>query len=107
MLTHIQHQTTNALFKKSGVQKQVLGLYKSFFRELKHKPLDQRDAFKTHIRQQFKDKKEVPRTEMRIIEHWLQFGKRQLKLFKSDTTMQMSFYVPQRKSTHHHHHHKK
>lgn len=105
---------TATAFKKSGVQKQILGLYKSFMRELKHKPLEQRNSFKIHIRQQFKDKKDVPRTEMRIIEHWLQFGKRQLKLFKSDSSMQMSFYSPDRKTItpptpphSNHHNHKK
>eukprot|EP00047_Mylnosiga_fluctuans_P006259 m.245901 g.245901 ORF g.245901 m.245901 type:complete len:80 (+) comp14833_c0_seq1:78-317(+) len=68
----------------SGLQRQVLGLYKQVQRAIRTKPQESQAAFLNYARTEFKtNAKDIKRTDVLHIEHLLRTGSKQLKLFKS------------------------
>lgn len=47
--------------RRSGVQKEVLSLYKSFMKEVKLKPKESQDQIREVIRKKFRDNMSIPR----------------------------------------------
>ena len=54
---------------KSGVQRQVLLLYKDFLKEISLKEFDSQKRFKEYIRSEFKRNLEIPKNEFNTIEY--------------------------------------
>jgi succinate dehydrogenase assembly factor 1 len=83
-------------FRRSGVQRQVLKLYKDIVREIQRKPAKTQPELLVFARHQFKSRSSIPRMEMRVIEHWMQYGKRQLKSLKATDDITVTFFKPDR-----------
>lgn len=66
----------------SGLQKQVLGLYRSFLRAVATKPVDQRPNLYAHIRKQFDKDKTLRRMQINKIEHLIRQGEKKLRMIK-------------------------
>ena len=68
--------------RRSQVQKQVLSLYRSFLREAADKP-----GVRSHIQNEFRKNKSIPKTNITMVEYLIRRGKKQLKdLQKSQIT---------------------
>jgi len=75
--------------KASGVQREVLSLYRQFLRAAKEK----QDSASTLavIRMKFREKSKIPKTNLEAIEYHLERGYRQLNKFKNPNTSSMKF----------------
>ena len=62
----------------SGLQQQVLRLYRQFLEVARYKP-----GVADHVRKQFKANSTIPRTDLVRIEHLVRQGERQLRMLKS------------------------
>lgn len=68
----------------SGLQLQVLGLYRTFLRTVRTKPEGSRARFKEAIREGFKKQaRAVGPREVSVVEHLLRRGRAQLETLKS------------------------
>lgn len=63
----------------SGLQLQVLALYRSFMRLAKTKPQQDRSDFVALVRSEFRERSGLPRTDRHAIEYFLRRGRRQLE----------------------------
>mmetsp|Transcript_11708 Transcript_11708/g.21420 ORF Transcript_11708/g.21420 Transcript_11708/m.21420 type:complete len:87 (+) Transcript_11708:114-374(+) len=81
--------------KLSGVQRQVLGLYASFIRAAKTKPIDEQAQWIETIRQGFREGGSVKRNNFKKIEWLLRQGKKKLEQFENTS---MKRIVPGQKS---------
>eukprot|EP00038_Savillea_parva_P021776 m.36024 g.36024 ORF g.36024 m.36024 type:complete len:95 (-) comp5352_c1_seq1:455-739(-) len=68
----------------SGIQKQVLGLYRSMLRAVLTKPQDGHAVWLNHIRSEFDKSSHLSRGDVTAIEHRLRIGNRQLKLIQQE-----------------------
>ncbi|KAH8554984.1 hypothetical protein BGW37DRAFT_219178 [Umbelopsis sp. PMI_123] len=68
--------------RRSGLQQDVINLYRACFRAARQKPLENRQHFYTFIRQQFRQH-ELKRNDFATIEYMLRRGKRQLETYSS------------------------
>ena len=73
--------------RHSKLQLQVLNLYKQFLRVSTEKP-----GTSDHIRSQFKQNAQIPKTDIMKIEYMLRRGKRQLELLKSSSVTRMAIF---------------
>eukprot|EP00035_Acanthoeca_spectabilis_P036782 m.41671 g.41671 ORF g.41671 m.41671 type:complete len:98 (-) comp8243_c0_seq1:299-592(-) len=83
----------------SGIQKQVLGLYRSMLRAVNTKPLDGQNAWREHIRSEFDKWKGLSRGNVTVIEHRLRLGSRQLKLVEQPNVPYITVKTVTRPST--------
>lgn len=67
----------------SGLQKQVLALYRDCLKEAAKKPPDARDNFKTFARNEFKQNVLLDKKDFSAIEYLLRKGQRQLEIYSS------------------------
>ncbi|XP_034975251.1 succinate dehydrogenase assembly factor 1, mitochondrial [Zootoca vivipara] len=74
--------------RHSKLQKQVLGLYRSFLRAGKDKP-----GFLPRIQAEFRKNAQIPRTDVMIIEYLVRRGQRQLEQLRDAHTKQMGAFV--------------
>lgn len=78
----------SSLSKLSGMQKQVLGLYRSFLRVARLKTPEERRRIESTISNQFRlNAKNVDRKNFLYIEYLLRQGKKQLEQLKSPDTV--------------------
>jgi len=82
--------------KASGVQREVLNLYRKFLRAAKEKPESERNSTLLVVRQKFREKSMIPRTNMESIEFHLEQGYRQLNQLKRPQVSSMSFVTIKR-----------
>ena len=68
---------------KSGLQKQVLDLYKRFLIEIPKKPIENRANFKLVVKSQFKKDSKLAKTEFEAIEYLIRKGEKQLTILKN------------------------
>ncbi|OIT22926.1 PREDICTED: succinate dehydrogenase assembly factor 1, mitochondrial-like [Nicotiana attenuata] len=74
----------------SGMQKQVLALYRGFLRAARSKPVEERRQIESIVSAEFhKNSKQVDRKNF-IIEYILRRGKKQLDQLKSPDTVGLS-----------------
>jgi succinate dehydrogenase assembly factor 1 len=71
---------------KSGLQKRVLFLYKSFLKEVSRKPIESQENFKKMIKTQFRKDSKVSKNEFEAIEYLIRKGEKQLNLLKNPQT---------------------
>ncbi|KAF8952483.1 hypothetical protein BGZ46_003475 [Entomortierella lignicola] len=69
--------------RRSGLQQDVLNLYRQCFRAARLKPEANRSHFHEFIRMQFRKHSEVKQRDFSTIEYLLRTGKRQLAAYSS------------------------
>ncbi|OIT22925.1 PREDICTED: succinate dehydrogenase assembly factor 1, mitochondrial-like [Nicotiana attenuata] len=75
----------------SGMQKQVLALYRGFLRAARSKPVEERRQIESIVSAEFhKNSKQVDRKNFIYIEYLLHRGKKQLDQLKSPDTVGLS-----------------
>ncbi|QKX62625.1 uncharacterized protein TRUGW13939_09786 [Talaromyces rugulosus] len=67
----------------SGLQREVLALYRQCLREIRKKPLDTRDKFRAYARSEFGKQLHVSKKDFATVEHLLRKGHRQLEMYSS------------------------
>ncbi|OJJ36763.1 hypothetical protein ASPWEDRAFT_107976 [Aspergillus wentii DTO 134E9] len=67
----------------SGLQREVLSLYRKCLRETRRKPMETRDNFKTYARAEFQKSLTVSKKDFNAIEYLLRKGYRQLEMYSS------------------------
>eukprot|EP01027_Heterolobosea_sp_BB2_P012228 GEZU01017737.1.p2 GENE.GEZU01017737.1~~GEZU01017737.1.p2 ORF type:complete len:146 (-),score=30.30 GEZU01017737.1:177-614(-) len=72
--------------RHSGLQKQVLSLYKSLLRAANTKEPEKREDLKTYIRSEFRQNMTLPKNEVMRIEWLVANGKNQLEILNSKQT---------------------
>ncbi|XP_022719829.1 succinate dehydrogenase assembly factor 1, mitochondrial [Durio zibethinus] len=79
--------------KLSGMQKQVLSLYRGFLRAARSKPTEDRRQIESIVSAEFqRNSKQVDRKNFLYIEYLLRRGKKQLDQLKSPDTMGLSAF---------------
>ncbi|KAF3578425.1 hypothetical protein DY000_02035648 [Brassica cretica] len=77
--------------KLSGMQKQVLSLYRGFLRAARSKPTEDRKRIETIVSTEFrKNSKEVDRKNFQYIEYLLRLGHKQLDQLQSPDMVSIS-----------------
>jgi hypothetical protein len=66
------------IIRHSGLQKEVLKLYRLFLQEVQKKKGtgEERNRLTTYIRNEFKQKATVSKRDIKRVEYWLSFGKK-------------------------------
>ncbi|BCR84987.1 succinate dehydrogenase assembly factor 1 [Aspergillus chevalieri] len=67
----------------SGLQRDVLSLYRKCLREIRRKPVESRDNFRTYARAEFQKNILVGKKDFTAIEYLLRKGHRQLEMYSS------------------------
>ncbi|KAI9503700.1 hypothetical protein GGI25_002712 [Coemansia spiralis] len=76
----------------SGLQKDVLRLYRDCLRAIKTKPEETQHRFRAFARQEFeKNIVSVKRTDVRAIEYMLRVGRRRMEQYMSPNVRDISF----------------
>ncbi|KAF3929088.1 hypothetical protein ABW20_dc0106377 [Dactylellina cionopaga] len=77
--------------RHTGIQREVLSLYRSCLRAVYRKPADSRNLFKTFVSQEFqKYALEVDRKDFDTIEFLLRKGRRQLEVYGDPNIKRMT-----------------
>ncbi|KAG0277893.1 hypothetical protein BGZ95_005125 [Linnemannia exigua] len=74
---------STAPVRRSGLQKDILNLYRQCFRAARLKPEANRPHFHAFIRMQFRKHSDVKQRDFSTIEYLLRTGKRQLKVYSA------------------------
>ncbi|EYE93493.1 succinate dehydrogenase assembly factor 1 [Aspergillus ruber CBS 135680] len=67
----------------SGLQRDVLSLYRKCLREIRKKPVESRDNFKAYTRAEFQKNIFIGKKDFTAIEYFLRKGQRQLEMYSS------------------------
>ncbi|KAL1972419.1 hypothetical protein VTN31DRAFT_6833 [Thermomyces dupontii] len=67
----------------SGLQREVLSLYRQCLREIRKKPIESRENFRAFARDQFRANLKLPKKDFATIEYLLRRGRRQLELYSA------------------------
>ncbi|KAJ5894403.1 hypothetical protein N7495_006094 [Penicillium taxi] len=67
----------------SGLQRDVLSLYRQCLREIQKKPVESRDNFKSYARAEFEKYLSVNKKDFNTVEYLLRKGNRQLEMYAS------------------------
>uniref|UniRef100_A0A7S1T4E1 Complex 1 LYR protein domain-containing protein n=1 Tax=Tetraselmis chuii TaxID=63592 RepID=A0A7S1T4E1_9CHLO len=70
----------------SGLQRQVLALYRSALRTAREKPADQRKMIEDYARDEFQKNLSLSKTDYMRIEHMIRKGSKQLELLNMPQT---------------------
>ncbi|MCJ1230526.1 hypothetical protein MMC12_007200 [Toensbergia leucococca] len=73
----------NFAMKLSGLQKEVLSLYRKCLREARKKPKDVQENFRSYTRIEFKKNFTLDKKDFAAIEYLLRKGHRQLEIYSS------------------------
>ncbi|KAI9293039.1 hypothetical protein K502DRAFT_306962 [Neoconidiobolus thromboides FSU 785] len=77
--------------KKSGLQKEILALYRTVLRAVRLKPEENRTSFKQYARYQFDKYKNIDHKDFNTIEFLLRKGKRQLEIYSGEGIKNVKF----------------
>ncbi|EEH37949.2 hypothetical protein PAAG_00870 [Paracoccidioides lutzii Pb01] len=69
--------------KLSGLQREVLALYRHALREIRKKPKESQDNFKRFARQEFRKNMNISKMDFSAIEYLLRRGRRQVETYSS------------------------
>jgi len=85
---------SETVVKYSGLQLQVLRLYREFLREICKRPIstEEKNALKKLVKNTFRKKSDWPKRDVDTIESWVRKGKGQLKLLRSSNVEGISVY---------------
>ncbi|KAI8920648.1 hypothetical protein BC831DRAFT_478017 [Entophlyctis helioformis] len=76
---------------RTGLQREVLALYKDFLRAVQTKPQEAQGRFKARITSQFRhDAATVSRRDFGTIEYLVRRGRKQLELLRSEGVVDIS-----------------
>ncbi|PGH10821.1 hypothetical protein AJ80_07372 [Polytolypa hystricis UAMH7299] len=67
----------------SGLQREVLSLYRRCLREIRKKPVESQANFKAYARDEFRKNLSISKKDFSTIEYLLRKGKRQLEMYSS------------------------
>ncbi|EHA19240.1 hypothetical protein CBS63078_10390 [Aspergillus niger] len=67
----------------SGLQRQVLALYRTCLREAGKKPIETRENFRAYARAEFRKNSSVSKKDFGAIEYLLRKGQRQLEMYSA------------------------
>ncbi|KAL1304771.1 hypothetical protein AAFC00_003707 [Neodothiora populina] len=67
----------------SGLQRDVLSLYRKCLREARKKPVDVRSNFLEFARTEFKEHKKIDKKDFSAVEYMLRRGQRQLEIYSA------------------------
>ncbi|RAL08687.1 succinate dehydrogenase assembly factor 1 [Aspergillus homomorphus CBS 101889] len=67
----------------SGLQREVLSLYRKCLREIRKKPAETRENFRVYARAEFQKQVTVSKKDFTAIEYLLRKGQRQLETYSS------------------------
>ncbi|KAK2785427.1 hypothetical protein FQN51_003799 [Onygenales sp. PD_10] len=67
----------------SGLQREVLSLYRTALREIRKKPAESQDNFKQFARQEFRKNLSISKKDFSAIEYLLRKGRRQIEMYAS------------------------
>ncbi|PVU95596.1 hypothetical protein BB559_002683 [Furculomyces boomerangus] len=76
--------------KFSGLQKDVLKLYRDFVRAARNKPIESRKEMIGHVREKFAANISMDKKEYDAIAFYLRSGRRKLEMFKKDSVKHIS-----------------
>lgn len=65
----------------SGLQREVLKLYRQSMRTVKTKPEESRHHWRAYIREEFGKNKKIPKKSFSVVEHLIRVGHRRFELF--------------------------
>ncbi|KAL1923423.1 uncharacterized protein VTP21DRAFT_8403 [Calcarisporiella thermophila] len=66
---------------RSGLQNDVLILYRDCWRAARSKPLQSRPHWYQFIREQFRQHQNIPRSDFNTVEYYVRRGRRQLEIY--------------------------
>ncbi|ODV85928.1 hypothetical protein CANARDRAFT_198106 [[Candida] arabinofermentans NRRL YB-2248] len=69
--------------KFSGLQKEVLSLYRSCLRATRNKPIEKRQHWVNFIHGEFGKYRSIPKRDFSAIEHLLRLGRRRMDMYAS------------------------
>ncbi|KAK9453441.1 complex 1 protein-domain-containing protein [Dipodascopsis uninucleata] len=69
--------------KLSGLQRDVLSLYRTGLRAVRKKPPESRENFRLFLRKQFEDNRKLNKSDFSTIEYLLRRGRNQLEIYAS------------------------
>lgn len=69
--------------RRSGLQKEVLLLYRKLLKTTATKPVEHQPALRAIIKQEFQENKTLPRNQTAQIEYMLKKGKKKLDLLET------------------------
>ncbi|KAK6454797.1 complex 1 protein-domain-containing protein [Scheffersomyces xylosifermentans] len=67
----------------SGLQREVLKLYRACIRTVKTKPVDSREHWRSYIREEFEKHRELPKKSFNVIEHLIRTGHRKFEMYSN------------------------
>ncbi|KAK2750257.1 hypothetical protein FQN55_002402 [Onygenales sp. PD_40] len=67
----------------SGLQREVLSLYRTALREIRKKPAESQENFKQFARQEFRKNLSISKKDFSAIEYLLRKGRRQIEMYAS------------------------
>ncbi|KAL4797364.1 complex 1 protein-domain-containing protein [Aspergillus venezuelensis] len=67
----------------SGLQREVLSLYRKCLREVRRKPVESQNNFKNYARTEFNKHISISKKDFSAIEYLLRKGSRQLEMYSS------------------------
>lgn len=66
----------------SGLQREVLKLYRACMRSVYSKPVENREHWRGYIRAEFGKHHHLPKKSFNVIEHLLRVGRRRWEMYK-------------------------
>ncbi|KAI5811530.1 complex 1 protein-domain-containing protein [Peziza echinospora] len=70
--------------KLTGLQRDVLSLYRACLRQVRLKPVDTRDNFRNFAREEFHKHINLNKKDFDTIEHLLRVGRRKLEVYSME-----------------------
>lgn len=65
----------------SGLQREVLKLYRQCMRAVRKKPIDKQDHWRDYVRLEFAKYRHLPKKSFSVIEHLLRTGHRRCEMY--------------------------
>ncbi|ODV97505.1 hypothetical protein PACTADRAFT_36642 [Pachysolen tannophilus NRRL Y-2460] len=69
----------------SGLQKEVIALYRECIRSAYKKPKENRNHWVNYVHSEFAKYRKLPKKEFATVEHLLRVGHRRFEMYSSDT----------------------
>ncbi|KAF8247431.1 hypothetical protein K440DRAFT_550860 [Wilcoxina mikolae CBS 423.85] len=69
------------MVRLTGIQRDVLSLYRSCLRMVREKPMESQANFREYVRDEFREHLSVSKKDFATIEHLLRLGRRKLDTY--------------------------
>ncbi|KAF3994401.1 hypothetical protein FT663_01521 [Candidozyma haemuli var. vulneris] len=67
----------------SGLQREVLKLYRSCMRAVKTKPIENQEHWRAYVREEFGKHRKLPKKSFSVIEHLIRVGHRRYEMYSN------------------------